>query len=217
MQNSNLFRHVRFLILPVSLFWLAACQVATETEPTPSQSEQTSVTPIPTEPPSEENNLETEASAVSIQQTATPAQTFAPIIQQPSEPTASGYWSYFSNPGGGGAFHTVGQGPDGLVIVTSDLSGAYLNRAIDDPSSRWEIIGLDRGLSATHVSAVGFHPTDPQLLFLGTDNGIFRSADGANTFTKVFADGYFHDIVIVAANGQSTTCLLYTSPSPRDS
>ncbi len=212
MQHLNFFKQTTFLASLFSLLLLTACQVnAVADLPTqePEQIDESLIVETATATPSleteVEGELETEATAEIMQATATPVQTFAPIIQQPAEDAPTGYWSYFSNPGGGGAFHTVGQGPDGLVIATSDLSGAYLNRAIQDPSSRWEIIGLNRGLSATHVSAVGFHPTDPELVFLGTDNGIFRSADGATTFTQVFADGYFHDILVIAPNDQPVT------------
>ena len=149
----------------------------------------------PTHPPL----TSTAPATIPLDPTPTTLPTLAPIPEdQPAELSAGAVWWYFSNPGGGGAFHTIGQGADGLVMVGSDLSGAYLNRSISDPASRWEVIGLDRGLSQTHVSATGFHPTEPEILFLGTDGGIFRSADGGDTFQQVYPSGYIHDFAFGA-------------------
>ena len=45
-----------------------------------------------------------------------------------------------TNPGGGGAFSTIGAGPSGIVIAGSDLSGAY--RSIDYGKT-WDVIGIN--------------------------------------------------------------------------
>ncbi|MEM9774409.1 MAG: hypothetical protein AAF902_07505 [Chloroflexota bacterium] len=119
-----------------------------------------------------------------------------PVDTRPAGAPSNTYplpWNYFSNPGGGGAFQTIGYRADGLAIAASDLSGAFINWNVQDQNSRWDVIGVDRGLTATHVSAIGFHPTNSSIIFLGTDSGIFRSDDGAQTFEQVYADGYFHD------------------------
>jgi len=101
------------------------------------------------------------------------------------------------NPGGGGWFMCVDAGPTGVIIVCSDLSGAY--RSLDRGRS-WDVIGSYRGLEYTHVNAVGFDPTDGSILYLGTNEGLYRSEDTGETFQKVVSSGYWGDIAISAAD-----------------
>ncbi len=96
-----------------------------------------------------------------------------------------------TNPGGGGAFSTIGASASGIIIAGSDLSGAY--RSLDGGQS-WDVIGADRGLTETHISGVGFHRTNGQILYIGTENGLFRSNNGGATVIKVLASGYITDI-----------------------
>ncbi|MEE9439043.1 MAG: T9SS type A sorting domain-containing protein [Saprospiraceae bacterium] len=96
-----------------------------------------------------------------------------------------------TNPGGGGAYSTVGASASGIIIAGSDLSGTY--RSTDGGLS-WDIIGANRGLTETHVSGIGFHRTDGDMLFIGTENGIFRSSDGGNSVTHTLEGGYITDI-----------------------
>ncbi len=117
-----------------------------------------------------------------------------------------------SNPGGGGAFSTIGAGLSGIILAGSDLSGAY--RSTNGGVS-WDVIGLNHGLSNTHVSGLGFDPADGDILFIGTEEGIFRSVDGGNTVVKsTMTDGYVTDIEICASNhqiGYATYHPLYNS------
>ncbi len=102
-----------------------------------------------------------------------------------------------SNPGGGGAFNVVGAGPTGIILVGSDLSGAY--RSLDGGKT-WDAVGSFRGLTSTHVCGLGFDPADPAILYLGTEEGIFRSANAGDSFTPVLAHGYVTDIAIAASD-----------------
>lgn len=102
-----------------------------------------------------------------------------------------------SNPGGGGAFAAVGAGPTGIIIAASDLSGAY--RSLDDGQT-WDVIGSERGLGTTHVSSVGFDPDDGDILYLGTEAGIYRSQDAGATVQPVLANGYIEAVTIAASN-----------------
>ena len=69
---------------------------------------------------------------------------------------SEGAWKPIS-PGGGGWVMCVDAGPTGIIIVCSDVSGAY--RSLDRGRS-WDVIGSYRGLDYTHVNAVGFDPLD---------------------------------------------------------
>ncbi|NOX62683.1 MAG: hypothetical protein GXP42_12165 [Chloroflexi bacterium] len=102
-----------------------------------------------------------------------------------------------SNPGGGGWFMTIGAGPDGLILAASDLSGFYRSQ---DLGRTWDVIGAAQGLETTHASAVGFHPIDGNIIFLGTEEGVYRSADRGENVQRVLDDGYITDIKISPAD-----------------
>ncbi len=99
---------------------------------------------------------------------------------------ATGQYWHRTNPGAGGWMMSVGAGPTGTILVGSDLSGAY--RSTDGGES-WDVIGNASGLTATHVGAVGFDPVNGDILYLGTNTGIYRSEDGGNTVSHVFNPG----------------------------
>ena len=97
------------------------------------------------------------------------------------------------NPGGGGWFMCVGAGPTGILIVCSDVSGAY--RSLDRGQS-WDVIGSYRGLKFTHASGMGFDPEDERIIYLGIDGGLYRSQDRGESFQLVVDGGYWTDIAI---------------------
>jgi len=119
----------------------------------------------------------------------------APRIQPDAPPSP---WTR-TNPGGGGWFATIGAGPDGLILAASDLSGFYRSA---DRGQRWDVIGQAQGLTTTHASAIGFHPSNPDILFLGTEEGLFRSGDGGDSVHQVLDNGYITDIEISASDPQ---------------
>ncbi|HHL72705.1 MAG TPA: hypothetical protein ENJ29_09355, partial [Bacteroidetes bacterium] len=100
-----------------------------------------------------------------------------------------------TNPGGGGAFGTAGASLDGAIFVGSDLSGVYRST---DRGRSWQPLGARQGLFATHISGLGFDRQDGAILFVGTDQGIHRSADGGESFTQVLDHGYVTDIEMSA-------------------
>ncbi len=102
-----------------------------------------------------------------------------------------------SNPGGGGAFNAIEAGPTGTILAASDLSGAYISY---DHGTTWQVIGASRGLTVTHVSGLGFDPLDSDILYIGTEEGIFRSADGGRTFNPVLTHGYITDIAFAPSS-----------------
>jgi len=87
-----------------------------------------------------------------------------------------------TNPGGGGWMMAVGAGPSGTILVGSDLSGAYRST---DAGQNWDAIGARQGLTTTHVGAVGFDPNNDQVIFLGTNRGIYRSFNGGDSVIHV--------------------------------
>ncbi len=96
-----------------------------------------------------------------------------------------------TNPGGGGAYSTIGAGITGTVVAGSDLSGAYISH---DHGKSWEVLGASGGLTATHVSGVGFDRFNGDILYIGADDGIFRSDDGGRSARQVLEGGYITDI-----------------------
>ncbi len=112
-----------------------------------------------------------------------------------------------TNPGGGGAYSTVGASVSGIIIAGSDLSGAYRST---DGGLNWDVIGANKGLTETHVSGVGFDRVNGNILYIGTENGIFRSNNGGNTVSQVLTGGYITDIEF----GTNDTNIGYASYHP---
>lgn len=129
-----------------------------------------------------------------IQETVIP--TLNESAAPPRTPSSLSPWQR-TNPGGGGAFNTIGAGPTGIILAASDLSGAYRSR---DGGQHWDAIGASWGLTSTHVSGLGFDPLNPAILYLGTEEGIFRSADYGDTWVPVLMHGYITDIKFAHSN-----------------
>lgn len=91
----------------------------------------------------------------------------------------------------------VKAGPTGTLIACSDVSGAY--RSLDR-GRNWNVIGSAHGLEHTHVSSVGFDPADSAIIYLGAEEGLYRSENHGEMFTKVLSGGYWGDIAVSAAN-----------------
>lgn len=101
--------------------------------------------------------------------------------------------------GAGAYFMTVKGGPSGLIVVGSDLSGAYISR---DRGSNWTCIGAEQGLTICHVSAIGFDPNDASVIVLGGTGGLFRSGNAGQTFTQVRTGGYFTDVTFARSDSR---------------
>ncbi len=85
-----------------------------------------------------------------------------------------------TNPGGGGAIAVVGATANGMIVAASDLSGVYTST---NNGQSWSVKGATQGLTETHISCLGFHPTNGNTFIAGTGNGAFKTTDGGNHFT----------------------------------
>ncbi len=119
--------------------------------------------------------------------------------EPPDETAGMGHEWTRTNPGGGGTIATVGASANGLLVTASDLSGAY--RSTDDGAS-WEPLGYRQGLAKTHTTALGFHPTDGDIFYVGTGWGAFKTTDGGDSFTLVQDEGYIEGFSFPAADEQ---------------
>ncbi len=97
------------------------------------------------------------------------------------------------NVGGGGWFERIAAGPGGLLIACSDLSGAARSH---DRGRTWQVLGADAGLATTHVAGVAFHRVATDLVYLATEDGVYRSLDHGETFSRQSASGYVEHTAI---------------------
>ncbi|NMH89675.1 VPS10 domain-containing protein [Flavivirga algicola] len=96
-----------------------------------------------------------------------------------------------TNPGGGGWFGCVGASKSGIVLAGSDLSGAYRSR---DGGQTWDVCGASRGFNGTHVSGLGFHRTNGNIMFIA-GGGIHKTTNGGDSWQSVLGGGgYITDI-----------------------
>jgi len=115
------------------------------------------------------------------------------------------------NPGAGGAFTSIAAGPTGILLAGSDLGGAYMST---DNGASWVCIGSigsHSGLARSHVRSVAFAPTNPARMFLGTDDGIYRTTDTGVGFTRVLADGYTTAIAVAPSDSNTMYAAQSTS------
>ncbi len=109
-----------------------------------------------------------------------------------------------TNPGGGGAIACVKASPVGIIYAASDLSGIYKS---SNNGQSWEVLGANQGLKETHISALGFDPSNSEIFFAGTYIGLYKTEDGGNLFDLVFPKpidnfdySYIEDVAIAASN-----------------
>ncbi len=176
--------------LQIAMAFILLVTVCARAERAPNAPE--SALPTPNEPTARPKPIP----GTPISPSTSPEPMALPTPPPSRQPTAFFSWQR-TNPGGGGAFNTVGAGPTGILLAASDLSGAY--RSLDGGRS-WDVIGASRGLTVTHVSGLGFDPVDPAILYLGTEEGIFRSVDYGDTWAPVLPHGYITDIKFAPSN-----------------
>lgn len=96
-------------------------------------------------------------------------------------PAPVGPWKCMGFGGGGSIYTPIISPHDPKVgIVTSDMSGIYLTR---DGGRHWQVLPRMR-----NGRGIAFHPTDPNVIFVGTISMIYRTADLGQTWKTVTTD-----------------------------
>jgi len=89
------------------------------------------------------------------------------------------YWEPL-NSGGGGYIPAIDTGAaSGHLYLASDMEGCYKS---EDYGKTWRII--NKGLEFVEGGFVAAHPTVEGLVFFGTENGLYRSENGGELWTK---------------------------------
>lgn len=111
------------------------------------------------------------------------------------EATGEAEWRRWENvgPGGGGWFMHSAIGPDGSMLAAGDVGGASLSR---DGGVTWKQLGSVNGITQTHVASVAFDDSDADTMYIGTEQGMYRSTDGGENFSHVVSDGRICKIAI---------------------
>ena len=99
----------------------------------------------------------------------------------------------------------------GAARWTSGTLGGIFRRAVGD--DRWE--HLIKGLpEVTHVQAITLHPTNPDVIYVGTQHGPYRSADRGERWERLdFPDDCTEVWSILAHPGQPRVLYAGTSPA----
>ena len=87
--------------------------------------------------------------------------------------------------------------PNMMYLATGDGDGAdtysYGVLKSTDGGLTWSPTGLTFG-TGTVIYKLQQHATDPNILLAGTNGGLYRTANGGTSWTKVLASGQFYDI-----------------------
>jgi photosystem II stability/assembly factor-like uncharacterized protein len=101
--------------------------------------------------------------------------------------------------GAGGYLNGCQAGPTGIMLLISDLSGAYISK---DRGQSWKNIGYEQGIENTHASTMGFDPVDSNVMFIGVGGGIYKSKDEGSTFYESLDSMFCTEICISKNNHQ---------------
>jgi len=87
-------------------------------------------------------------------------------------------------PGGGGWFQTIASSPHdtNVLCVGGDVGGFY--KSVDGGAS-YTI--YNTGLQCSWVECIVFHPSDPDVMYLGCQSGTYRSTNGGESWEWIRA------------------------------
>ncbi|MFN9681424.1 MAG: beta strand repeat-containing protein, partial [Bacteroidota bacterium] len=92
--------------------------------------------------------------------------------------------------------------PNIMYLATGDGDGAdtysYGVLKSTDGGVTWNTTGLTF-TTGTVIYKLQQHATDPNILLAGTNGGLYRTANGGTSWTKVVASGQFYDIEALSA------------------
>ena len=123
-----------------------------------------------------------------------------------------------TNPGAGGAINMIGATASGVIVTASDLSGIYVN--LDKNGTHWDALGEANGINlTTHMSALGFHPTDGNTFYVGTGRGVYMTSNLGQNFDFISSNipesndnnTYVQSIVSATLNNNANKTVLYVS------
>jgi len=123
-----------------------------------------------------------------------------------------------TNPGAGGTINMIGATASGFIVTASDLSGVYIN--LDKNGIHWDALGELNGLKlTTHMSALGFHPTNGDTFYVGTGRGVYKTINKGQHFDFIssnIADNdanntYVQSIVTAKQNANPNKTVMYVT------
>ena len=99
----------------------------------------------------------------------------------PSEAQSALQWEAMSVPGVGGAMTDIAISPfdNNRILVAGDLLGVGLST---DRGNSWQ---ATTGFKSWEISSFTWHPTDPNIVWVGTMSGPYRSTDGGKTWSEM--------------------------------
>jgi photosystem II stability/assembly factor-like uncharacterized protein len=132
-----------------------------------------------TVPPSVSPTTETHAPTMAV-----PATSTATAITFPTATTVPFAWVQIST---GGEFErdtvaAIAIDPKDHIVLYVGMKHAGIYKSIDG-GLNWYPAQL--GLSNTHIKSLSIDPLNPQIIYAGTMNGIFKSEDGGGRWSKI--------------------------------
>ncbi|MFN4910648.1 MAG: T9SS type A sorting domain-containing protein [Flavobacteriales bacterium] len=127
-----------------------------------------------------------------------------PVMEKSSSWSVVGPMTTYSQGGGQGGdqanIYSIDQclAAPNAVICGTEPGEVY--RSVDG-GQNWSCISMGLDFSGG-VTAVEISPTNPQLLFAGGNNGVYRSTNGGNTWTLVLPNSSFgvNEILLLPGN-----------------
>ncbi len=98
-----------------------------------------------------------------------------------AEDLENGHWSKWEqlSTGGGGRSHeiTISKYNDEIVYLGADVGGIYISK---DGGKTWRASNC--GLRNYYVWRIVEHPTNPKIVFLGSEGGVYKTIDGGENW-----------------------------------